>query len=675
MKKREQGILTVEASIVLTLMLLFILFLFSFGRVYRAQSLVGHAVLQSADAVALESYLRETALQSDAQRVSEYANIIAESAAISSDGLESLRSANLPKIAKEKFVAAIAGTEAQADAKLRSMGVKDGLAGIDFSESKMDFSSDDVIIAINYTIEMQFPVFGFNEIATTKAAKAKTFGEILYEVNTKPSNPGWGSTTGDSKVVHGSSVEITATPNYGYKFVGWSDGVTENPRKVTVNDSQEYVAIFEKDQFGVNLSTKVTYNTSYVGIAHSNYGTVSGAGNYSYLDNATVKATPAANYQFVGWDDNGDGRVDNTSQTRTITVDKVYNLKAIFKPVTCSVTVKSSNNSYGNVCVKQGSTSGTTIQVEYGSQVSLVAASKDSVRYLFSKWSNNSTQSTTLITVKNSEIYEATFIMNTYTVTFYNGNSAVHSTQVIRGSSIDGSRNLISSSMPANPSKTGAYFDRWTNGGGDFDSATKVNSNISVYAAWNCAVVLDANGGTISNAASMDYRVSQGGSFNFSSYTPSRDGFTFDGWFVNGTKYTGSKTIDANVTVTAAWTCKHKLNNGNTMYVRISGSGGGCSNTKTTYQCKGCNHTYNTYGTGQCDFNGWCGSTHTAGWTGWCTTGSTHYWSEFGCITCTKCGKFDEGYVNKSGEYRSYYVWCIKHNGHQNRKVITDRQH
>ena len=108
MKKREQGILTVEASIVLTLMLLFILFLFSFGRVYRAQNLVSHATLQSADAVALESYLRETALQSDVSEVVNLASHITESSAISAESLESLRSANLPKIARQKFIAAIA---------------------------------------------------------------------------------------------------------------------------------------------------------------------------------------------------------------------------------------------------------------------------------------------------------------------------------------------------------------------------------------------------------------------------------------------------------------------------------------------------------------------------------------------------------------------------------------
>ena len=321
MKKREQGILTVEASIVLTLMLLFILFLFSFARVYRAQNLVSHASLQSADAVAMESFLRETALQSDAADVAYLASHITSSDALSEESLESLRSADVPKLVKEKFIAAIASTEVKADEKLRSVGVKDGLSGIDFSECKMDLVNDDVIVAIKYTIEMQFPVFGFDEITVTKAAKAKTFGEILFEVSTAPNNPGWGYTSGDSKVTHGSMVEITATPNYGYKFVGWSDGETENPRKVSVTDTQQYIAIFERDQFGINLGTDIVYDTAVAGINHVNYGSVVGAGDYPYESVATITATPDPHYQFVGWDDNGDGAVDNTEATRSITVD------------------------------------------------------------------------------------------------------------------------------------------------------------------------------------------------------------------------------------------------------------------------------------------------------------------------------------------------------------------
>ena len=676
MKKREQGILSVEASIVLTLMLLFILFLFSFGRVYRAQNLVSHATLQSVDSVALESFLRETTLQSDAADVVHLTSHITDSTAISEESLESLRSVNLPKVVREKFIAAIASSEAKADEKLRKLGVKNGLSGIDFSECKIDLANDDVIAAITYTVQMQFPVFGFDEITVTKAAKAKTFGEILFEVTTEPNNPGWGTTSGGSKVTHGSTVEITATPNYGYKFVGWSDGVTDNPRKVTVTDTQHYIAVFEKDKFGINLAVGITYNTSYAGITHSDFGTVSGAGNYDYLEEVTIGATPATHYQFAGWDDNGDGAIDNTNQTRTVTVDKTYSLKAIFKPVSYNITVKTNNSAYGSVLVSQGANRGQSIQAEYGSRVLLSATPKDSVKYLLKKWSNNSTQASATVTVKGNDTYEATFVENTYAVTFYNGNTVVHRTNVIRGSSINGSKSVIASSMASNPTKSGAIFDKWTCNGSTFTASTAVNDNVSVYAAWKVTVTLNANGGSISNAASKNYNISQGGNFNFSSYTPTRNGFTFNGWYNGSTKYTGNKSINSNITLTASWSCKHKYDNGATMYAPVSmvGAGSGCANSSITYRCNGCGHSYTNTGTGSCNYSGWCGTAHNCNWkNSYCTRGN-HNWSQYGCITCIHCGRLSNGGYYY-GAYRSRSCWCIKHNGHSNKTVRITGPH
>lgn len=45
----------------------------------------------------------------------------------------------------------------------------------------------------------------------------------------------------------GSTVKLTPEPNSGYKFIGWSDGNTENPRQVTVGEGYTtYVPQFEK---------------------------------------------------------------------------------------------------------------------------------------------------------------------------------------------------------------------------------------------------------------------------------------------------------------------------------------------------------------------------------------------------------------------------------------------
>ena len=93
---------------------------------------------------------------------------------------------------------------------------------------------------VNYTIEMQFGVFGMEEIPVTKAAKSKTFGDILFGISVVPEDSIKGSASGSGNYKHGSKVQISATPNYGYKFKQWDDGNTENPRTVTVTGAATY---------------------------------------------------------------------------------------------------------------------------------------------------------------------------------------------------------------------------------------------------------------------------------------------------------------------------------------------------------------------------------------------------------------------------------------------------
>lgn len=531
MKKREQGLLTVEASLVLTFFTMFVLFLFSFARIYSAQGLVSHAAIQTADAVAIESYLRESAFEGDAEDVLHLASKLTESDSLSIESFESLRTADVPKLSKEKFITAIAKTEEEADAKLRSMGVKDGITGIDFSECKMDLSKDDVIVAVSYTIELQFPVFNKSEIQVTKTAKAKTFGEILFAVTAEPNNPGWGSTSGDNKVTHGSTVELIAKPNYGYVFVSWDDGVTDNPRKITATDTSHHVAIFKKDKFGINLT-----------VNNSNYGSVSGAGTYEYLDVATIKATPSHHYDFAGWDDNGDGRVDNKNATRNITVDKTYNIKAIFTPKKYTVTVKVNNSSYGSALVKQGSQSGSSITVEYGTNVDLIATAKDS-KYKFKNWNDTSTQSSRTQKVTGPATYTANFELNTYTVTFKSNGNTVGTVQVIRGSSISGSNKYTGSKMPGTPSSTGKYFVRWEYGGSEFKSSTTVNKNIEVTAKFGTPSITLSGGSAGNNSTTLKATTYPGG--QTVKWSSSNSGVATVNNGVVTAKYTGSSTITA----------------------------------------------------------------------------------------------------------------------------------
>ena len=704
MKKREQGILTVEASAVLTMMLLCILFLFGFGRVYRAQNLVSHATLQSADAVAIESYLRETAHQSDAAEVVTLASQITGSNTISVEGLESLRSANLPKIAKQKFIAAIAKTEAEADEKLKSMGVKGGIAGIDFSNCTMDLSKDDVIIAIQYTIEMQFPLFGANEITVTKSAKAKTFGEILFAVTTEPSVPGWGTTEGDDHVMHGDTVTISAKANYGYKFVGWNDGVTDNPRVVTVTDAQHYIAVFEKESFGVNIRTKLEYDSEVCGIAHSNYGSFTGAATYKYLDNAVLTATPAKNYLFKGWDIDGNGTVDNPNTTMTLSVDKTYNhIQAIFKPKTYTVKVQSNNGTFGSASATQKNKSGTSIQVEYGSKVVISAILSNSTLYKFSGWSDNSTVASRSVTVTGDVSYTAKFEHNTCTITFYNGDNQFHSTTVIIGSSIDGSKSYVNSSMPGNnPIKSDVTFKEWSYNGSKFTSSTKVSKDISVDAKYQYTVrFVDSNNKQLANPITKDIGVSM------KMPEVKIAGYDFSGWDGNGTSYKPGKeyTINKNVTLKGSYSCNHsKGYNNPVLHQFFCKAVNGAENVicqhcqkdcrpsgiKNSYElatCKTCGHTkiiekeflnlhhgingytYNSNvivtdkASGNDDFEATCGTGHVTSDYSHCATATgfnaPHNWKTKQHIICSYCKKFEQP-ERRTGYYGAEETLCKK---------------
>ena len=54
-----------------------------------------------------------------------------------------------------------------------------------------------------------------------------------------------GSVTGGGTFASGTQVSLTATPNSGYSFSGWSNGSTTNPLTVTLNSNTSITANFQ----------------------------------------------------------------------------------------------------------------------------------------------------------------------------------------------------------------------------------------------------------------------------------------------------------------------------------------------------------------------------------------------------------------------------------------------
>ena len=82
-------------------------------------------------------------------------------------------------------------------------------------------------------------------------------------------NPEHGTVSGSGVYQVGATATLTATPKYGYKFVRWSDGNTDNPRILTVTAdltlTAEFAIIEDDDVIdsgtcGENLTWTLTYN-------------------------------------------------------------------------------------------------------------------------------------------------------------------------------------------------------------------------------------------------------------------------------------------------------------------------------------------------------------------------------------------------------------------------------
>ncbi len=130
------------------------------------------------------------------------------------------------------------------------------------------------------------------------------------------------SVSGNGTYELGSTVQagISWSPSAAYEFRGWNDGVSGNPRNVTITGTQTITGQLRGKDYTVTA-----------GRSPSNGGLVippSKTGVYG----STVKftASPNPGYRFVRWNDG------NTSNPRTVTITESKSYTAIFEvlPVT-----------------------------------------------------------------------------------------------------------------------------------------------------------------------------------------------------------------------------------------------------------------------------------------------------------------------------------------------------
>ena len=153
----------------------------------------------------------------------------------------------------------------------------------------------------------------------------------------------------------------------------------------------------------------------------------------------------------------------------------------------------------------------------------------------------------------------------TYTVLFEtNGGSLVETQTVKKGETV---------SKPTNPEKEGYVFEEWTYLGKTYDFNKKVESDLKLIAKWNkiadeaetFTIKFDSDGGTTISSLT----VKKGDKIERPD-DPKKEGYSFDGWFLNDEIYDFEKSVNKNIELKAKWVKTEKK-----QYVVTFNSAGG----------------------------------------------------------------------------------------------------
>lgn len=304
-----------------------------------------------------------------------------------------------------------------------------------------------------------------------------------------------------------------------------------------------------------------------------------GASISAYSSSPSKTADTTTTYKFKGWALTTNGAVVTFPYTLT-TTNTTFNFYAIYTSSANTYTVTWANTDASIAIWADNKTTNKTSSVTHGTQYKALTApakfanpiknSGDTIRYT-AAWYTLPTNgvllstSTTQVT-KDITVY-AVLTISGYKVTLNPNNG----TLTVSDKTYTSSSPYITYTKGTfifrsyKPTRTGYEFRGWSdtpsgNQVGFIDGGTTINSSITYYALWQqiFTVTWNLQGGNINgDTSNKTESVMSGKTVSFTTYTPTKTGFTFVGWSTNSSATSGSTsgtaTITANTTYYAIW--------------------------------------------------------------------------------------------------------------------------
>lgn len=233
------------------------------------------------------------------------------------------------------------------------------------------------------------------------------FQPIQYDVNVDIAPAQGGTVAGTGTYAYGKPVTLTATPELGYVFNGFSDSAGN----LVCADSVYTFTTREAVQLTANF-TPQTYNVTAT-VNDPTLGSVSDAGTYPAGASVSLEASAAAGARLVGWFENGQCVSQESSYTFTAAADR--NLEIDFSNEAFVLTIMADPVSGGTVTGEGGYNPSSEADQASISAIPLPG-------YSFTAWLDAdtgeqiSTQSNDAITLTKDTNLTAVFTPNIYQV-------------------------------------------------------------------------------------------------------------------------------------------------------------------------------------------------------------------------------------------------------------------